>query len=301
MFSTIYDNWDEGSKECAADTTAVTFKQVAYWLEDDMNDFEDIADDANHIDYTQLTHLIFGYLAVNGNGSFNVNSNGTLADITDNNNFKDIIAAIQSNGVKVAISIGGGDSTNLQIIAADADLTDDFVKNVVDLVDEYGLDGVDLSWQFPDDEDEGKLFEDLVKALSSELQDQGVLFSIEVVSGLDEELANVIPSEVFDEVDFVNVRAFATDDYADLQLTTDDLLDVISYWKDRCLIQNKLVVGIPAYGTGANDRSYSYAEIIAAKSDKSTNACDSDDRVSIDGNYYYFNAIPTVIEKTAYG
>ncbi len=303
IFSDENWDWSSDSDVCAEDTTDVEFKQVAYWLEDDINDFEDIADVDNNINYTQLTHLIFGYIAVNADGSFDLNANGTLAEIDDNNDLKDIIADIQSYGVKVAFAIGGeGNAANLAGIAADDDLSDDFVDNVLDLVTEYGLDGIDLSWQFPDTDDEGELFEDLVKALSSELQDQGILFSIEVVSGLqdNEEVADVISSDVFDYVDFVNVRAFETEDYDDLHLTTDDLLDVISYWTDRCLIQNKLVVGIPAYATGDNATSYSYADVVDQKSDKSTYACDSDDRVSIDGDYYYFNAIPTVVEKTAY-
>lgn len=302
IFSDFADNWGQEDVVCEADTTSVTFKQVAYWIEDDMNDFEDISDADNDIDYTQLTHLIFGYLAVNADGSFNINSNGTLTEIDDNNDFKDLIVAIQSYGVKVAFSIGGENSANLQTIAADDNLSDAFVDNVINLVEEYDLDGIDLSWQFPEDDGQGELFEDLVKALSAELADEGVIFSIELVSGLDDEedLADAIPSDVFDYVDFVNIRAVNSNDYGDLQLSTDDFLDVISYWTDRCLIQNKLVVGIPFYATGIDDTSYSYAQILDIKSDKSTYACDNDDRVSIDGDYYYFNAIPTVIEKTAY-
>ena len=172
------------------------------------------------------------------------------------------------------------------------------------------LDGADLSWQYPETDDDGELFEDLVEALSDELGDEGLTFTIEVVSGLDdeEELADAIPSDVFDYVDFVNIKAFNTnndeneEDDDDLYLTTDDLLDVISYWTDRCLIQNKLVVGIPVYGTGDTDaapETYSYADIVYEKGENSA-ACDDDDRVSIGGDYYYFNAIPTVEEKTAY-
>lgn len=297
-----FENWTSDDDECDEDTTSVTFKQVAYWLEDDINDFEDIDDDDNDIDYNQLTHLIFGYVEVNADGSFDLNSNGTLSDIDDNDTFIGIIEAIQDEGVEVFLSIGGEDSTsNLKTIAADDDLSDDFVDNVIDLVDEYGLDGIDLSWQFPEDDDEGELFEDLVAELSSELENEGVTFSIEVVSGLDDEEdpADVISSDVFDDVDFVNVRAFNANDYDDLYLTTDDFLDVIDYWTDRCLIQNKLVVGIPVYATGDNDTSYTYAEVLDEKGEGSA-ACDDDDRVSIDGDYYYFNAIPTVIEKAAY-
>jgi len=156
------DYWDTDSS-CDEDTTDVTFKQVAYWIKDDINDLEDIADSDNDIDYTQLTHLIFGYISVNSDGSFDVNSNGTLSDIDDSDDLKDIISDLQSDGVEVFFSIGGSDnSSNLETIAGDDDLTDDFIDNIIDLAEEYDLDGIDLSWQYPEDDDEGELFEDLV-------------------------------------------------------------------------------------------------------------------------------------------
>ena len=302
LFSTIADSIDD-TDTCDTDTTEVTFKQVAYWIESDPDYFEDIADSDNDIDYSQLTHIIFGYVEVNADGSLDIDD--------DINDLQTVITDIQSYGVKVIFSIGGEDSSNLQTIAADDDLSDDFINNVVDLVNEYGLDGIDLSWQFPKDDDEGELFEDLVGELSSGLEDEDddLLLTIEVVSGLDDEedYADVIPEDVFDGVDFVNIRAFNTnndeneDDDDDLYLTTDDMLDVIDYWTDRCLIQNKLVVGIPVYGTDSSvDDTEDYADIVEEKSEKSIFACDDDDRASIDGDYYYFNAIPTVYEKTEY-
>lgn len=294
------DNWDFDS-ECDEDTTDVDFKQVAYWIEDDPENFEDISD--NEIDYGQMTHLIFGYLAIDDDGD--------IEDIDDDSGFEGAIADAQDEGVEVFISIGGvGYSDEFETIAGDSDLIDDFIDNVVDLVDEYDLDGIDISWRYPDDDDEGELFEDLIEELYEELDDQGVDLSIEVVSGLDEEedYADVIDSDVFDYVDFVNIRAYNTNnddgesDDDDLYLTTDDMLDVIDYWTDRCLIQNKLVVGIPVYGIAPDnsDATEDYADIVDEKSDESTFACDDDDKASIDGDYYYYNAIPTVYEKTEY-
>jgi GH18 family chitinase len=306
LFSDEY--WDLDSS-CDEDTTDVDFKQVAYWIESDINDLEDIADSDNDIDYTQLTHLIFGYIYVNSDGSFDINSNGTLSDIDDSDDLKDIISDLQDDGVEVFFSIGGtSNSSNLETIAGDDDLTDDFIDNIIDLAEEYDLDGIDLSWQYPEDDDEGELFQDLVEALSDELDDEGLTFTIEVVSGLDEEedYADVIDSDVFDYVDFVNVKGFninnddGDDDDDDLYLTTDDFLDVIDYWTDRCLIQNKLVVSIPVFGTSEDADTATYFDIVDEKTDKSTFACDDDDKASIDGVSYYFNAIPTVVEKAAY-
>lgn len=276
LFSEIFaDSWEKEEVVCDADTTDVTFKQVAYWLEDQTDNFE-------LVDYDQLTHLNYGYLEVNTDGS--------LADLENSNNFEDIIAYAQAQGVKVAISIGGdGGDSNLNIIAADSELTDTFVDNVIDFVDDYDLDGVDLSWQFPDDDDEGELFEDLVKELSAELEDNNKFFSIAVVSGEDEDLGDAIVSSVFAYVDFVNVMAFDSTNSDDLHSSMQDAIDAINYWTGRCLIKNKLVVGIPFYSRGKAVRSYAY--II---DDEIEYACVDES----EGRDY--NGIPTVIEKTEY-
>ena len=58
-------------------------------------------------------------------------------DVDDNDDFKDVIEDIQSYGVEVFFSIGGDSNAgNLKTIASDEDLIDDFVENVIDLVNE---------------------------------------------------------------------------------------------------------------------------------------------------------------------
>jgi len=275
LFTT--EHWEDKPKTCDADTTAVTFKKVAYWNNDDTDNHE-------LVDYDQLTHLNYAYLEVNADGS--------LVDLEDTDNFEEVIAFAQAEGVKVAISIGGdGGDTNLNIIAADSDLTNTFVNNIIDFVDEYNLDGVDLSWQFPEDDDEGELFEDLVKELSDELWDDGYFFTISVISGVgdEEDLGDVIDSSVFDYVDFVNVRAFDTTNNDGLHSSMQDATDAVDYWTGRCLIKNKLVLGIPFYSRG--DSVQSYADII---DEKRAYACRDESK----GRNY--NGIPTVIEKTTY-
>ena len=107
IFSAIIDdNWIEEEVVCATDTTSVSFKKVAYWDGDNMDNMDEVS-------YDQLTHLIYGYLQVNSDGSL-VELNSDEED-----DFEDMLAAAQGEGVEVLISIGGdsGD-TNLNTIAS---------------------------------------------------------------------------------------------------------------------------------------------------------------------------------------
>ncbi len=133
------------------------------------------------------------------------------------------------------------------------------------------------------------LFEDLVSALSSKLQDKGYLLSIAVISGVgdDENYADLIDSTVFDDVNFVNVRAFNTSNSDNLQSSKQDAIDSIDYWTERCLIKNKLVLGIPLFA----DNGESFDQIV---NESRSYAC-TDNSKSRD-----YNGIPTVVDKTEY-
>ena len=299
------DDWSSDDDECDTDTTTVVFKQVGYWMDVNSDDSDETSvntvtvdgEDVLDIDYSKLTHIIYGYLSVDDDGN--------LGSLSYNENFEDILENGQNAGIKVLISIGGEDSAeNFESIAGDDEKIDNFINNINDLFTTYDeLDGVDLSWQTPKDDDEGELFTTLIEEVSTGL-DSGKLLTIELVSGLDDEkdYADVIDSDVFDYIDFANVRAFNTNDYDDLYLSEDDLLDVITYWTDRCMIQNKLVVGIPVYATGDDDTEYSYSEVIEEKG--TAYACgdvidssDDYDTFSISSSKYYYNAIPLVNNK----
>ncbi|MFT6985284.1 MAG: GH18 family chitinase [Psychromonas sp.] len=281
MFESMIDDLESMEDAvCDTDTTYVDFKKVGYWNGNDRDNLDDV-------DYEQLTYLLYTYLTVNADGSLNDFDDAEMDD------FADMISDARTAGATVGISIGGpGYASTFETIANSSSITNTFVNNVITFLEDNDLEGVDLNWQTPSDDDEGELFEDLVEELSDSLWDDGYFFSISVISGVgddDEDLADVIDSSVFDYVDFVNVRAFDTDNSDDLHSSQQDAIDAIDYWTGRCLIQNKLVLGIPLYSAG--DSVDTYAEIIDAKR---AYACTDE---SLDRNY---NGIPTVIYKTDY-
>jgi GH18 family chitinase len=61
-----------------------------------------------------------------------------------------LIGRAQSQGAQVYISIGGWSlSDNFPKVAANAVTRRNFAKNCVGLVREYGIDGIDVDWEFP--------------------------------------------------------------------------------------------------------------------------------------------------------
>jgi len=275
-------DWEKEPEVCEADSTPVSFKQVAFWSEDD-------SDNLALINFNQLTHINYAYLQVNADAS--------LAPPEDTAKLEELIGLAQAEGVKVAVSFGGPDvsDTNFNTVADDSELTALFVSNVIEYLELYDLDGVDINWQFPEVGDEALRFKSLLKALSIKLNKENKFLSINIVSGEDEKLAQGILDSVFEYVDFINVMAFDSTNKDDLHSSKQDAVDAINYWTERCLIKNKLVLGVPFYSRGDRDASYaditSYADIIDESLDY---ACVDESKKR---NY---NGIATVIYKTDY-
>lgn len=275
LFTT--EHWEDKQQSCDVDNTVVTFKKVAFWS-------EDTTDNLDLINYKQLTHINYA--------SLDVNADASLLVPEDPAKLEELIELGQADGVKVGVSLGawnGSNDSNFNIIAANSQLTRTFVNNIIEYLDENELDGIDLNWQFPAEGDEAKRYKSLVKALSEKLREENKFFSITVASGENEARGDAILSSLFDYVDFMNVMAFDSNNKDDLHSSLQDATDAVDYWTGRCLIKNKLVLGIPFYSRG--DSVESYADII---DEKRAYACKDESK----GRNY--NGIPTVIEKTNY-
>lgn len=281
----VEDNWIVEEEVCDDDTTSVTFKKVAYWSPkyDDDGDRED--DDFDEIDFSALTHVLYA--------SITIDSDGNLYSPDDTDTLEDLIEYGHDEDVEVGISIGvwsDDNDTYFNAIASDSDTLDDFVDNVIDFLDFYDLDGVDINWQSIDDDDESDDLEELLDELEEQLSDEGYFLSMTVPSGEDDSLADNINNDMFDYVDFVNIIAFdPSDNSSYFYSTLDDAEEAVTYWTGRCLIQNKLVLGVPFYSVGDAVRSFEYIV-----EDDIDYACVDES----EGRYY--NGIPTIIDKTSY-
>lgn len=286
ILSDIADGEDE--TVCGTDTTTVNFKQIAYWSVSDEETLDDI-------DFSMLTHIIYSKIGVESDGDLIMPTGDDLDE------FEDMIEYAQDANVYAMVSFGNSSDSVFNTIAASDTALDNFADNVEDLIKEYDLDGVDIDWRFPEDDDEGDLFEDLVKEISGRADDQGVLFSYVVDSGQDDDATDDgVQDDTLDYPDFINVMALDTTDDDDLHSSLEDAEDAIEYWTDRCVVMNKIVLAIPLYSAG--DGVLSFNEIA---DDDLDNVCvdEASNVEDEDGNKYddiNYNGIPTVNDKTEY-
>ncbi|KAI8981096.1 glycoside hydrolase [Pilobolus umbonatus] len=93
------------------------------------------------IPWTQITHINYGFASMN---------EGVIPTLGDKGQLIKLVGLAHENNVKALLSIGGWlGSQSMSEMASTADNRNLFVKYVVDWVLEFGLDGVDIDWEYP--------------------------------------------------------------------------------------------------------------------------------------------------------
>ncbi|KAH7085407.1 glycoside hydrolase superfamily [Paraphoma chrysanthemicola] len=192
---------------------------------------------------SRLTHLLYSFADNRPDGT--VFLTDTFADVekhwaTDswsesgNNmygNLKQLGLLKQKNrNLKVMLSIGGWTYTNekkhMDPVGASTTAIQTFARSCVDMVRNYGFDGIDIDWEYPQDATQGLQFLAMLRETRKALdgyadqlgRDKGYaaearprfLLSIAAPAG-EANYKNMPLKEVSEEVDFVNLMAY---DYA---------------------------------------------------------------------------------------
>jgi GH18 family chitinase len=114
----------------------------------------------DHIPWLSLSHLSHAF--------FQPHSDGTVSDPNGILN-ADLIQKAHLNGVRVLASVGGGGNPAATAafvsISENPDLQEDFADNLYTLVTDHGYDGVDIDWEFPEDQQQGVGLENLIEAI----------------------------------------------------------------------------------------------------------------------------------------
>ena len=130
------------------------------------------------IPYNKMTHILHAFLALNTNGQGGIVIPQGLLD-------SQLITKAHAAGVKVIISIGGGNSQQAsafsKIAASDA-YRRAFAKNVHGFLSTYGYDGVDIDWEVPNAPHDTQPCTMLMEALRAELPTPRWLISMAVGS-----------------------------------------------------------------------------------------------------------------------
>ena len=247
-----------------------TFRIIGY-----APDWDSVVDE---IQFDKLTHINYAFLLPK--------SDGTFEDLDHPEKLKEIVSEAHNHGVAVLISIGGwGYDEQFEALTADSQRRATFVQEALSFASNYGLDGLDIDWEYPDPGESAQNYLDLMKELRAALPLSKLLTSAVVSEG---SLAEGVPAEVFPVVDFLNIMVYdaSETDHSPYRLAEESL----DYWLARGLPPEKAFLGVPFYGRpdGVAYRDLVQADPTAAERDESDYL----------GIKIYYNGIPTMQRKT---
>jgi GH18 family chitinase len=203
---------------------------------------------------------------------FTVNTSGVLV-LNNPSVFAAVVAKSKANNAKIFMSISGS-QTDFKTMASTPTGRNGFIKQIMNSMRQYRLDGVDVDWEFPRTSDSTDIsFTELMKELSDSChRDARFYVTAAITAGkYPGVIRDAIRTELFTYLDWFNVMAY--DDFsttAPYRHHSDLLLaqTSLNYWVTvRGMPKNKFVLGVPAYGrpSGISQTNtvLSYAQILS--------------------------------------
>jgi chitinase len=240
---------------------------------------EGIADD--QIPYGKLTHINYSFLIPNADGTFQPIGNSVK--------LRKIVESAHRHNVNVSIAVGGwGWDSQFEEMASKPDARAAFVLNLQRLVRDFGLDGMDIDWEYPEPGQSSQNFLALIRELRAAFP--GKILTAAVVSHGNANGMG-IPAESFAPLDFVNIMTYDGPEHGTMEHFNKGLI----YWKGRGLPQAKMVMGVPFYSRvkGSPGESAPFARLVAANP-----AAANADTFELSGARHSYNGIPTIQQKT---
>lgn len=194
------------------------------------------------IQYQHVTHIIYSFL--------HPTASGAISGV-DTTRMRSLIDAGHAKGVKVLIAVGGwnnGDDSAFESLAANATARATFVNNMANFVTTYGLDGVDIDWEYPDPGASASNFSLLMRDLSAKLRPMGKLLTF---AGGPAYYANAIPTSVWSYIDFANIMAYDCYDCGGQNSPYYFAQDLLNVYLSRGCPKSKAVLGLPFYSSNA--------------------------------------------------
>lgn len=195
------------------------------------------AGSVNAIQYSKLTHINYAFLLPTASGG--------LQAIENPSKLQSLVSLAHASGKKVLIAVGGwnnGDDGAFESLAGNTTARNNFVNNMVNFVNQYNLDGIDIDWEYPDNGASANNYATLMQQLSTQMHNQGKLLTAAVVAINGASILN----SVFNMVDFLNLMAYDANNFD--HSTYSYATQSINYWKGRGLPASKVVLGVPFYG-----------------------------------------------------
>lgn len=197
------------------------------------------------------------YTHINYSFAIPAKTGDTLLPLRDPEHVREVISRVQEHKKKIFISVGGwgigdggGDDTRFHKMAETPQGRKSFIESTLKMVKEYGFDGVDFDWEYPDeDSPSADHYVLLVTDLADALHRQNKQLTAAVISYGKKGYG--IKKEAFDKMDWINLMAYDDDygpDYVRAHSPYSLALKSLDYWlNERGLPPHKAVLGLPYY------------------------------------------------------
>jgi chitinase len=225
----------------------------------------------------QLTHVNYAFALPRADGS--------LDELANPWKLQDYVERAHARDVAVLISVGGwGPDPEFEALAADPASRARFVDAVTSLVEEFGLDGADIDWEYPDPGASAESFVSLMSDLRDALPPGKLLTA--AVAAVGPSADGVLP-DVFESVDFLNVMAYDGGGATHSPMTYAE--DALDYWAALGLAAEQTVLGVPFYSRPAE---VAYRELV-----ETDPAAAEVDEFDWHGSPQNYNGLPTIRAK----
>ncbi|KAG4092281.1 glycosyl hydrolases family 18-domain-containing protein [Neocallimastix lanati (nom. inval.)] len=216
----------------------------------------------SRVDLSKITHLNYAFGVIDPN-SYAVTG-------YDSNILSQVVTAAHSQGVKVLMSVGGwyGSRYFTQMTSSKSNI-EKFVDSCQSLISNYGVDGIDIDWEYPGREgacnspdmaNDAENYLTLLKILREKIGNALISAAVSVIPFEKNGQPISDLSEYEKYFDYINVMAY---DFAGSWTPTVShhsalydpeageklsLSSGVKNWLSRGFPANKIVVGVPAYG-----------------------------------------------------
>jgi chitinase len=188
-------------------------------------------------------------------------------------------------GTRIHISVGGWErSDGFAPMTANAKTRQAFVQNLLKFSLSHELDGVDLDWEFPEDESELANYISLLTEIKNAFAEHGMTVSVALSPDFKDSLSS------YTVTDRIHIMSY---DRGARHSTYEQAVADLQLFLDAGIPPEKLILGIPFYGRNITSPydEFTYAEII----EQYHPAPDVDEVDDI-----FFNDVETVQLKTCH-
>ena len=211
------------------------------------------------IPHSQLTHINFSFLNIDSDGHLIFGDEGCDECCAKGYLNNLMLLKSQQTHLKIHLSIGGASwEKNFMPVSSNTVKRATLVSELKTLLEEYGLNGVDLDWEFVQ-QDQGQFFEVLAKDLRSSFGNKYELTTaVPSCPSLLQYYNLRTASQYFNWINLMtydaSVGAGYSTHHAPLYKHPDDPIEdcsgdtAVKYLNNLNISNNKLVLGIPLYG-----------------------------------------------------